>query len=100
VAAELPGDGPLMATTRPRHLAQPSARDEAPRVLGLPVGQAWVTGGAGVALWNARCVAYVEVDCVPENVQTRCSATARPDGGLRPVHAKSRSSAPLPVATA
>jgi len=28
-------------------------------------GAAWVTGGPGVALWNARCVAFVEVDCVP-----------------------------------
>src|SRR5438128_7915967 len=29
-------------------------------------GSAWVTGGPGVALWNTRCVAYVEVDCAPE----------------------------------
>lgn len=28
-------------------------------------GSAWITGPPGVSIWNAQCVAYVEVTCAP-----------------------------------
>lgn len=40
-------------------------------------GLAWVTGAPGISVWNAQCVAYVDIVCAPGCVLTVADTLAR-----------------------